>query len=70
MTWHRDRLPELARAMAGRPRHEALRGHVTELLRSAFGASYDEIGHEVHLLDGRGRIAAEIGSLVDALLPP
>ena len=55
MNWHRDRLPELVRAMAGRPRHEALRGHITELLRSAFDAAYDEIGHEVYLLDGRGR---------------
>jgi hypothetical protein len=56
MTWQRDRLPELVRAMAGKPRHEALRGHITELLRAGFGASYDQIGHEVYLLDGTGRI--------------
>ena len=42
MTWRRDKLPELVRAMSGRPRHEALRGHVTELLREGFGAPYDE----------------------------
>lgn len=42
--------------MAGRPRHEALRGHVTELLREGFGASYGEIAHEVYLLDNSGRI--------------
>jgi hypothetical protein len=35
MTWDQDRLPEIVRAMAGRPRHEALRGLVTELLRAA-----------------------------------
>jgi hypothetical protein len=64
MTWNRDRLPEIVRAMAGRPRHEALRGHVTELLRSGFGAPYDEIGHEVYLLDGRGRIDTMWGATV------
>ena len=31
--WRRDRLPEIVRSMASRPRHEALRGLVTELLR-------------------------------------
>jgi len=52
------------RALAGRPRHEALRGHVTELLRSGFGAPYDEIGHEVYLLDGSGRIDTMWGATV------
>ncbi|MDE2581934.1 MAG: hypothetical protein KGL52_09890 [Rhodospirillales bacterium] len=47
VTWRQERSPELVRAMAGRPRHEALRGHVTELLRSGFGASYEDIAHEV-----------------------
>ncbi len=51
--WHAERLPELVGALAGRPRYEALRGHVTELLQSGFGAPYEEIGHEVYLLDGR-----------------
>ena len=50
--------------MAGRPRHEALRGHVTELLRLGFGAPYDEIGHEVYLLDRTGRIDALWGATV------
>jgi len=57
-------MPELVRAMAGRPRHEALRGHMTELLRSGFGAPYDEIDHEVYLLDGRGRIDTMWGATV------
>ena len=30
--WRSERLPELARALASRPRHEALRGHVTDRL--------------------------------------
>ena len=64
MSWHSERLPELVRALAGRPRHEALRGHVTELLRSGFGAPYDEIGHEVYLLDGSGRIDTMWGATV------
>ena len=64
VNWRRERLPELVRALAGRPRHEALRGHVTELLRSGFGAPYDEIAHEVYLLDGSGRIDTMWGSTV------
>lgn len=64
MSWNRDRLPELVRAMAGRPRHEALRGQVTELLRSGFSAPYDEISHEVYLLDGSGRIDTMWGATV------
>lgn len=52
------------RALAGRPRHEALRGHVTELLRSGSGASYEEIEHETYLLDNRGRIDTLWGATV------
>jgi N-6 DNA Methylase len=52
------------RALAGRPRHEALRGHVTELLRSGFGAPYSEISHELYLLDGSGRIDTMWGATV------
>jgi len=62
--WRSERLPELVRALASRPRHEALRGHITELLRSGFGAPYDEIGHEVYLLDGSGRIDTMWGATV------
>ena len=64
MTWRRDKLPELVRAMAGRPRHEALRGHVTELLREAFGAAHSEIAHEVYLLNKSGRIDTMWGATV------
>lgn len=52
------------RALALRPRHEALRGHITELLRSGFDAPYEEIGHEVYLLDRSGRIDTMWGATV------
>jgi hypothetical protein len=62
--WRTERLPELVRALASRPRHEALRGHMTELLRSGFDAPYDEIAHEVYLLDGSGRMDTLWGATV------
>ncbi|MGH7159598.1 MAG: N-6 DNA methylase, partial [Acetobacteraceae bacterium] len=62
--WHTERLPELIAALATRPRHEALRGHITELLHSGFDAPYDELDHEVYLLDGRGRIDTMWGAVV------
>lgn len=62
--WRSERLPELVRAMAGRPRHEALRGHITDLLRSGFNAPYSEIGQEVYLLDGSGRIDTMWGATI------
>ncbi len=62
--WRAERLPDLVRALATRPRHEALRGHVTELLRAGFGAPYSEIAHEVYLLDGTGRIDTLWGATV------
>ena len=49
--WRRDRLPEIARAMVSRPRHEALRGLVTELLREGFGTAFSELEHERYLVD-------------------
>ncbi len=64
VTWRSERLPALVRALAGRPRHEALRGHVTDLLRSGFNAPYAEIGQEVYLLDGSGRIDTMWGATV------
>ncbi len=64
MTWRQERLPELVRAIAGRPRHEALRGHIIELLRSGFGAAYEDIAHEVYLLDNSGRIDTLWGATV------
>ncbi len=37
---------------------------MTELLRSGFGAPYDEIGHEIYLLDRSGRIDTMWGATV------
>ena len=62
--WHHERLPELVRALASRPRHEALRGLITELLHSGFGAPYEEMRHEVYLLNGSGRIDTLWGAVV------
>jgi len=64
MNWRRDTLPTIVRAMAGRPRHEALRGHISELLREGFGAAYSEIEHELYLLDNTGRIDTMWGATV------
>ena len=62
--WRTERLPDLVRALATRPRHEALRGHVTELLHAGFGAPYSEIAQELYLLDGSGRIDTLWGATV------
>ena len=62
--WRAERLPEIVRALASRPRHEALRGLITELLRSGFDVPYSEIGHEVYLLDHSRRIDTMWGSIL------
>ena len=41
-----------------------MRGHITELLRSGFDAPYEDIAHEVYLLDGSGRIDTMWGATV------
>ena len=65
MSWHRDILPGLVRALAGRPgKHEAIRVHIAELLREGFGAVYEEIDHEAYLLAGSGRIDMLWGATV------
>ena len=48
--WRKDRLPEIVRSMVSRPRHEALRGLITELLREGFGAAFSELEHERYLV--------------------
>lgn len=50
--------------MASRPRHEALRGLVTELLREGFGARFSELEHERYLVDNSGRIDVAWGATV------
>lgn len=64
MTWRRERLPEIVRAMAARPRHELLRSLVNELLRAGFDAPYEEISHELYLIDHSGRIDMLWGATV------
>ena len=62
--WRVERLPKLVQAIAARPRHEALRGHITELLHAGFNAPHEDIAHEVYLLDGSGRIDTMWGATV------
>jgi len=50
--------------MASRPRHEALRGLVTELLREGFGAAFSELEHERYLVNNSGRIDVAWGATV------
>jgi hypothetical protein len=50
--------------MASRPRHEALRGLITELLRQGFGAAFSELEHERYLVDNSGRIDVAWGATV------
>jgi hypothetical protein len=64
IAWRKDRLPEIVRSMASRPRHEALRGLVTELLREGFGAAFSELEHERYLVDNSGRIDVAWGATV------
>lgn len=64
IAWRKDRLPDLVRSMASRPRHEALRGLVTELLREGFGAAFSELEHERYLVDNSGRIDVAWGATV------
>lgn len=62
--WRGNRLPDIVQSMASRPRHEALRGLVTELLREGFGASFSEVEHERYLVDNSGRIDVAWGATV------
>jgi methylase of polypeptide subunit release factors len=50
--------------MASRPRHEALRGLISELLREGFGAAFSELEHERYLVDNSGRIDVAWGATV------
>lgn len=63
-SWRQDRLPDIVRSMATRPRHEALRGLVTELLRDGFGAAFSELEHERYLVDNSGRVDVAWGATV------
>lgn len=63
-SWRQIRLPEIVSAMASRPRHEALRGLITELLRDGFDARFAELEHERYLIDNRGRVDVAWGVTV------
>jgi len=64
VTWRNERLPEIVRVLATRPRHEQLRILLAELLREGFGAQFAEMQQEAWLLDGSGRIDTLWGATV------
>jgi hypothetical protein len=54
--WRKDDLPQIIAKLAARPGHEAVRTLVSDILRNAFGVSWDDITHEVRLPRVHGRI--------------
>ncbi|HEX5325783.1 MAG TPA: N-6 DNA methylase, partial [Acetobacteraceae bacterium] len=62
--WRRTDLPEIGRALAGRPGHERLRTLIADILRHAFGAAYLELDHEVRMDEVRGRADTLFGATV------
>jgi len=65
-----QRLNEIVADLANRPsgvvpgRHEHVRVRVTELLEQGLGANISAIGHEVRVVEARGRIDALLGRTV------
>ena len=65
-----ERLNEIVADLANRPsgvvpgRHEHVRVRVTELLEQGLGADISAIGHEVRVVEARGRIDALLGRTV------
>ena len=64
MTWRQQEFPDLARHLAGRPGHEAVRTGVVEILRRGFGAAVEQLTHEVRLPEIRGRVDTVFGATV------
>jgi len=54
--WRKDQLPQIMTTLAARPGHEQVRTLVSDILRNAFGVSWDDISHEVRLPRVHGRI--------------
>ncbi len=63
-SWRRNDLPEVTRALAQRPGHEAVRTLIAAILRNAFGASYLDLDHEVRMPEVRGRADTLFGATV------
>ncbi|HZL00697.1 MAG TPA: N-6 DNA methylase, partial [Caulobacteraceae bacterium] len=59
-----QRLFEIVAELARRPGHEAVRTHVSVLLTEGLGAELRDIGHEVRIVEARGRIDALLGRTV------
>jgi SAM-dependent methyltransferase len=63
-SWRTSELPEIVATLASRPRHETLRALIFDILHAGFGAAHAEIGQEVYLCEGRGRIDTMFGATV------
>jgi SAM-dependent methyltransferase len=59
-----QRLFEIVAELARRPGHEAVRTQVSVLLTEGLGAELHQIGHEVRVVEARGRIDALLGRTV------
>jgi hypothetical protein len=68
--WRQHELPDIVRALAGRPGHEAVRTMVTDILRHAFGANWLSLDHEVRMPEVHGRADTLFGATVFACSRP
>jgi hypothetical protein len=50
--------------LASRPRHEAVRTLIADILHYGFGAAYHELDHEVRMPEVHGRADTLFGSVV------
>ena len=63
-TWRLEKLPEIVATLRSRPRHEALRTLLSDIIRNAFGAPYSEFDHEVRMPEVSGRADMLFGATV------
>jgi SAM-dependent methyltransferase len=62
--WRQQHFPEIVARLASRPRHEALRTLIADILHYGFGAAYHELDHEVRMPEVHGRADTLFGSVV------
>jgi SAM-dependent methyltransferase len=62
--WRQADLPHVVATLATRPRHEALRTLVADILRNGFNAAYAALDHEVRMPEVRGRADMLFGATV------
>ena len=62
--WRQQHLPEIIARLATRPRHEAVRTLIADILHYGLGAAYHELDHEVRMPEVHGRADTLFGSVV------